>query len=354
MKILVYGAGAIGGYLGGRLFQYGNDVTLLSLPFAIEPIIEHGLTISEADETVTLQPPCVVSLEEAFANDNQYDLILVTMKSYDLDAACTAIYPFIKQPTVFMTVGNGIGVERPFIEQFGPQQILAGSLTTPVRKANDHHLIIERPDRGLGLAMTQPGMSAAKWVDLFNNAHISTISAVDYASMKWSKAFLNIVGNATSAILNRPPGDVYQMPGMFAVEVAMLRETLAVMDKKGLTVMDLPGSAARQLAFGVRRVPKFLLKPILTKIVAGGRGDKMPSFQIELALGSNRSEVIFHNGAIAETGEKVGVSTPVNATLNSVLMQITTGAVDWTEYDGQPQRLINQISLATHSNARLK
>lgn len=343
MKILIYGAGAIGGYLGGRLYQFGNNVTLLSLPFAIEPIIEHGLTISEADETVTLQPPCVVSLEEAFTDNKQYDLILVTMKSYDLDAAREAIYPFITQPTVFMTVGNGIGVERPFIEQFGSAQVLAGSLTTPVRKANNHHLIIERPDRGLGLAMTQPGMHAAKWVDLFNNAHITTISAVDYESMKWSKAFLNIVGNATSAILNRPPGEVYQMPGMFDIEVAMLRETLMVMDKKGLTVMDLPGSAARQLAFGVRRVPKFLLKPILTKIVAGGRGNKMPSFQIELASGSNRSEVIFHNGAIAEAGKEVGIPTPVNATLNSILMQITTGVVNWEEYDGQPQRLIEQI-----------
>ncbi len=159
----------------------------------------------------------------------------------------------------------------------------------------------------------------------------------------WSKAFLNIIGNATSAILNRPPGEVYQMPGMFDVEVAMLRETLAVMDKKGLTVMDLPGSAARQLAFGIRWVPKFLLKPILTKIVAGGRGDKMPSFQIELALGSNRSEVIFHNGAIAEAGQAVSVPIPVNAALNSILMQITTGAVDWVEYDGQPQRLLEEI-----------
>ncbi len=344
MKILVYGAGAIGGYLGGRLFQYGHDITLLSLPEAITPINEHGLTITEADKTVTLHPKTAGSLQAAFADNELYDLILVTMKSYDLDAAREAITPYLTATTpYFFTVGNGIGVERPFIDQFGAEHVIAGSLTTPVSKANNHHLIIERPDRGIGVAATSMGADNTRWVNLFQKAGVPAIGVADYTSMKWSKAFLNIVGNATAAILNCPPGDVYAMPGMFDLEVKMLRETAVVMQHKNLQFIDLPGSPARQLAFGVQRVPQFLLKPILTRIVAKGRGNKMPSFQIDLASGCGKSEVIYHNGAIAQTGQAVGVPAPVNATLNKVLMEITVGETAWESYMGQPQRLLSAV-----------
>jgi 2-dehydropantoate 2-reductase len=161
--------------------------------------------------------------------------------------------------------------------------------------------------------------------------------------MKWSKALLNIVGNATSAILNRPPGAIYKIDSLFDLEKEMLRETLAVMDALKIKVIDLPGSPATKLSFGVRRAPNMVLKPILTNVVAKGRGDKMPSFQIDLMAGKGKTEVIYHNGAIAKAGRARNIATPVNTALTNILVGLARQELDWRDYDGKPAKLLDEV-----------
>ncbi|MCZ7673432.1 MAG: hypothetical protein M5U34_43105 [Chloroflexi bacterium] len=126
------------------------------------------------------------------------------------------------------------------------------------------------------------------------------------------KSIPQYCGQRHLAILNRPPDAIYKVDSLFDLEKQMLRETLAVMKALNIKVIDLPGSPATKLAFGVRRAPNLLLKPILTNIVAKGRGDKMPSFQIDLMAGKGKTEVIYHNGAIAKAGLAHAIPTPVN------------------------------------------
>lgn len=123
----------------------------------------------------------------------------------------------------------------------------------------------------------------------------------------------------------------------------MLRETLAVMKALNIKVIDLPGSPATKLAFGVRRAPNLLLKPILTNIVAKGRGDKMPSFQIDLMAGKGKTEVIYHNGAIAKAGLAHAIPTPVNTALTNILVGLAREKLDWRDYDGKPAKLLAEV-----------
>ena len=344
MKILVYGSGAIGGYLGARLLHGGNQVVMLDRPSMSEAINEQGLIVEEAGETVHVKPQAVSSLAEAYAIHEAYDLVVLGLKSYDLHIALKDLAENGQDEATIFTVQNGIGIEGPFIETFGDGRVLAGSLTTPVSKKDTFHLIVERSDRGLGLAPTKPDLNIDHWVTLFSEASIETIGLVDYESMKWSKAFLNIVSNATSAILDMTPGAVYSDPDLFDLEVAMLRETVAVMVVRNLSVVNLPGSPARSLALAVQYAPRFLLKPILTKIVAGGRGDKMPSFYIDLVSGRGKSEVVYHNGAIAAAGETIRVPAPVNRVLNDTLLRLTNGELSRQDFSGNPQRLLSELN----------
>jgi 2-dehydropantoate 2-reductase len=178
---------------------------------------------------------------------------------------------------------------------------------------------------------------------LLTEAGVPTEVMADYQPMKWSKAFLNIVGNATSAILNRPPGAIYKIDSLFDLEKQMLRETLAVMAAYKIKVVDLPGSPATKLVSGVRRAPNFLLKPILTNMVAKGRGDKMPSFQIDLMAGKGKTEVIYHNGAIAKAGRARNIPTPVNTALTNILVGLASKELDWRDYDGKPAKLLAEV-----------
>ena len=341
MKILVYGAGAVGGYLGARLAHQNHDVTLVARPTTATMISEHGLFIAETDAEFRVRPAVVNSIAQAFMDsETAYDLIIMGMKAYDIPPAIDHLVAFCPDPAAILTIQNGINAEQPIIDQFGPEKVIAGAFTMPVRRETPNHLVIERSDRGFGLTAVHPNTDLTPWLTLFQQTAIPTEVIGNYRAMKWSKAFLNIIGNATSAILNRPPGVIYKSDAIFDLEARMLRETLAVMKALNIPVIDLPGAPAKRLAAGVRRAPRFILKPILTRIVDTGRGDKMPSFHIDLYAGKGKSEVLYHNGAIAKAGQEAGVPTPVNRTLTSVLWALTQEKIDWREFDGRPRRLI--------------
>ena len=342
MKILVYGAGAVGGYLGGRLAQHGHDVTLITREVTADFINERGLDITEEETTETSHPRAVVSVAQAFANDDEYDVIIMSMKSYDLVAAMDPLVAFCPDPKLIISTQNGIDVERPLLDQFGAEKVIAGSVTTPIRRETSYHLIVERADRGLTLSALHKSQNVNQWVKLFNSASIDTKRIKSYESMKWSKVFLNIVGNAAAAILSRKPGIIYKSDKLFDIEMKMLRETVAVMDKRKIKMIDLPGSPATKLALALK-MPRALMKPILTKQVSSGRGDKMPSFYYDLQNDKGKTEVIYHNGAIAKAGKTLGIPTPVNAAYNDLLVALINHEENWEDYNGKPKALVEVI-----------
>jgi 2-dehydropantoate 2-reductase len=137
-----------------------------------------------------------------------------------------------------------------------------------------------------------------------------------------------------------PPAKVLSPPGLFKLEITMLREALAVMRAQGIRVVDTPKTPVRLLALAAR-LPAFLSRPLMVKAVGGGRGRKMPSFHIDLYAGRGKSEVEWLNGAVVRYGEKVGVQTPVNRVLNDTLLALTRGELLVSEFSGQPAKLIN-------------
>lgn len=343
MDILVYGAGAVGGYLGARLLQQKHQVTMIAREVTAELITLNGLSITEHGERERVRPKVLTSAMAAFQDGRAYDLIIMGVKSYDLEEALNTIVAFCPQPPTILTTGNGIGVEQPFVAQFGAEKVIAGSVTIPLSKQTSDHIVVQKEGRGLALAPTQAKQNIKQWGALFQKAGITTQLENNYQAMKWSKALLNMVGNATSAILNRKPGILYKSDAIFNLEVQMLQETLAVMKAKKLPVIDLPGSSAKKLAFGVRRLPRSMLKGRMVSAVTSGRGDKMPSFHIDLTSGKGKSEVIYHNGAVAAAGKALGIATPVNAALNDILLKLIREEMDWREFDGRPQRLMAEV-----------
>lgn len=162
--------------------------------------------------------------------------------------------------------------------------------------------------------------------------------------MKWTKLLTNLLANATAAILDMTPAQIFASPALFAIERRQLREALAVMDARHIPVVGLPGTPSRELAAIIRTLPPFLARPLLARSVGAGRGAKMPSFHIDLHAGRGQSEVDYLNGAVARAGAAEGIPTPVNATLTRILLSLTRGEIPLSEYAGRPERLIAEIN----------
>jgi 2-dehydropantoate 2-reductase len=123
MRILVVGAGAVGGYFGGRLLQAGRDVTFLVRPRRAAELAKHGLTIrSPVGDFHRPSPPTV--LQEDLAQP--FDLVLLSCKAYDLDGAMASFAKAVGPTTAILPLLNGMRHIDQLAERFGREHVLGG------------------------------------------------------------------------------------------------------------------------------------------------------------------------------------------------------------------------------------
>lgn len=123
MKILVLGAGATGGFFGGRLANAGADVTFLVRPKRQALLAANGLRIESARGNIALP---VATVTKANASDG-YDVVIVSCKAYDLDSAIDAIRPAVGERTYILPLLNGLKHLDILDAAFGRDRVLGGT-----------------------------------------------------------------------------------------------------------------------------------------------------------------------------------------------------------------------------------
>ncbi len=122
MRILVVGAGAIGGYFGGRLLQAGRDVTFLVRPGRAGQLARTGLSIRSPRGDVDLAAPTVLAEQL----DRKFDLVLLSCKAYDLAGAMDSFAPAVGPQTSILPLLNGMRHLDLLEQRFGADAVLGG------------------------------------------------------------------------------------------------------------------------------------------------------------------------------------------------------------------------------------
>lgn len=122
MKILVVGAGAVGGYFGGRLLEKGEDVIFLVREGRRKQLQNLGLDIESIHGNVLLHPKTILTGDDA----GPFDVILLATKSYHLDGAIKDIRPYITEETVIMPLLNGMAHFEVLEKEFGADRVVGG------------------------------------------------------------------------------------------------------------------------------------------------------------------------------------------------------------------------------------
>jgi 2-dehydropantoate 2-reductase len=339
LSCLVFGAGAIGTYIGGSLALHGERVVFLERPEVTTTVIQHGLHLNMFGQEQILSKPNVVGSIEAAMDMHPFDLAIIALKSFDTQNIVKIIQPYADELPPFLCLQNGVENEAVLGEVLGADKVIAGVVTSAVGRRAVGDIILERA-RGVGVSLEHP--IAARVLAALHNAGLNVRGYQNGSDMKWSKMLTNLLANATTAILNLSPAQIFDHPGLFRVEIAQLRETLDTMHKLGLKVTDLPGTPVRALGF-CATLPDLISRPILRKGVGSGRGGKMPSFHIDLYNNRGESEVDYLNGAVVRFGSKVGIPTPVNRFLNETLLALTRGQLPLDLYAGKPDVFISAL-----------
>jgi len=339
MKVLIVGAGAIGSLLGNRLAQAGHEVTLVGRPGYVNAVRERGVGLDEAGRRVYVKSVRAVTHVAEVAAE-PFDLIAFTMKAYDTAAATAQVQPLARQGIPILIPQNGVGSEEVVAQVLGEATILSAVITLAVETLEPGLVRLSTARGGIGLAPTTPGQSVSPLAEALREAGFKVALYPHHRAMKWSKLLLNILGNASSAILDLPPDLVFAHRRLFALERAAFCEARAVMHALGLRPVSLPGYPVPLLAWGICSLPIWLLRPIFQRTIVRGRGGKMPSLHLDMTRGRRRSEVEFLNGAVVRQARGLGMDVPANEALYSTLMGIVRGEIPWEGHRGRPERLL--------------
>lgn len=343
MNILIIGGGAIGSLLAARLAAAGHAITLLDRPQTAALLQANGVRLVEADGRVSAPAVQIVAVpSEVFAH-TRFDLAVLAVKAFDTAAAIEPLRPFFPATTPLLSVQNGVGNEALLAELLSAP-ILAGSLTTPVEVLAPGHVRVARASHRLAVAPwrgdSQPQQAAA----LFAGAGFTVQTFADGPALKWTKLLMNMLANAQAAILDMTPVVVFAQPELARLEVLAWREALAVMRAQGLTPVSLAGYPMALVGALVRRLPVGLVRPVMGRFIAGGRGSKPPSLVYDLRpQPRGRSEVAWLNGAVADQARALGLPAPVNATFTRVLLDLVQGRASVDHWRGQPERLLAAV-----------
>lgn len=349
ISVLTFGAGAIGTYVGGSLALAGHRVVFIEQPSVAAELSQRGLRLDvaidkhrRAAEPLIVPPTsfeCVASLGEAMQR-GPFEVAIFAMKSFDTATALEGIKPFADRMPPILCLQNGVDNEPAIAAVLGLEHVIAGTVTGSVARRAAGDIVLEKA-RGIGIAAGHPLSERLK--DALNMAGLNAHLYPRALDMKWSKVLANLPGSATSAIVDMSPAEVFAHPGLYDLEMRMSHEALAVMAAQGIHAVNLPKIPVRALALALR-MPPFLARPVLVKVVGGGRGGKMPSFHIDLHAGRRKSEVEWLQGAIVRYGEKSGVPTPVNRLLTETLLALVRGEVPMTEFSHRPENLVGLLA----------
>jgi 2-dehydropantoate 2-reductase len=214
VRVLVVGPGAVGSFLGGTLAAVGHDVTLLGRRPAAhaEPAT---LVLAEPDGTRTVPVRRVADPDEA----DTPDLVILAVRQMDLGAALETAARWPAVP--LLTVQNGVGAEDLARAARDAAPVLAGSLTAAVEAQPGG--VRRLRAGGMGVAVVpgggEPAASAiaSDLAAAWTSAGLPARTYPDPVAMKWSKLLANLVGNATSALLDLSPGEVYRDARTYAI-----------------------------------------------------------------------------------------------------------------------------------------
>lgn len=214
MKILVLGAGAIGGYFGARLAHAGADIAFLVRERRAAQLREHGLVVRSphGDFTQPARPVLASELREI------YDLVLLACKAYDLDAAIESIRPALGASSHVLPLLNGVAHIPRLQDAFGAARVLAGSCGIPVTLTPQGEIVQLTPLHRIVFGpLPQSGGDGQRKLEellaLFRKTPVDAVLAADMWQDLWEK----FVGLATLAamtcLMRSTVGDILEAEG---------------------------------------------------------------------------------------------------------------------------------------------
>ena len=295
LNIAVLGAGALGCAIGGTLAEAGHKVLLINRNAAhVQAINTHGLVMRGPQGERTVRARAAVNAE----GQSPVDLVIVLVKSFHTASAMQAATALVGPDTVVLSLQNGLGHEDILADIVGRSHVLAGKTYVGGVMLAPGRIIAGTAGKETLIGELDGSVSprAQRIAGAFNQAGLATTVSDNIMGTMWDKLLINVATGALSSITRLTYGALYKIAEVEATAVAAVQEAMCVAHASGV-----------RLSYTDPKAPWL-------KAAAGLPDDFKTSMLQSLEKGSV-TEIDFINGAVVRLGQRLGVPTPVNATL---------------------------------------
>jgi 2-dehydropantoate 2-reductase len=292
MHIVVFGAGGIGGYFGGRLAEAGEQVTFIDQGAHLQAMLKSGLRVDSIKGDFTVQP---VTATDTPAQVKDVDVILVCVKAWQIPAVAKALRPMVGSSTFIIPLSNGIDNVSVIADAVGMEHVVGGlsSIFSHIASPGYIQHTGAEPFIGLGELDNCPSERCENFLEILENAGIEAEIPADINLAIWEK-FLFIIGLGGIGALTRVPvGNYRKMRGVIEMFEAALQEGYSVAIKQGI---HLPADIVAKIINSLDPIPPDTITT-LERDIMNGQPSELENF----------------NGKIVHLGESLNIPTPVNS-----------------------------------------
>lgn len=238
MRILVMGAGGLGGYYGGMLARGGQAVTFVARGANLTAIAERGLQLHTDGQVYETGPlPAVATPAEA---RGPFDLVLFTVKTYDMETAADALRPAVGAGTAVLPLQNGVEATDRIGAILGPERVLCG--LTYLSSAHTSPGVIMQPNATRGITFGEPsGERTARVAAIaaaLEGAGIPAIVPPNPRLAVWQKFIMQAPHATLTSSYMTAVGPIRQSPEGLAMYRTLMAETVAVGRAAGVPIPD--------------------------------------------------------------------------------------------------------------------
>jgi 2-dehydropantoate 2-reductase len=232
MRILVVGAGAIGGYFGGRMLQAGRDVTFLVRPRRAAELASAGLVIKSPNGDVTLKNPPTVQADKLA---EKFDVVLLSCKAFDLEDAIKSFAPAVGPQTAIIPLLNGMLHLDVLDRKFGPERVLGGLCAIAVT-LNEHREVVQlAPMQSLNFGERDGQLSdrVRAIAEIMASGKFGSVASEHIVQEMWEKWVFLASLAASTCLMRSSVGNILASPGGKDFILGMLDECSAVAAAEG-------------------------------------------------------------------------------------------------------------------------
>jgi 2-dehydropantoate 2-reductase len=232
MRILVVGAGAIGGYFGGRMRQAGCDVTFLVRPRRAAELAESGLVIKSPHGDVTLKNPPTVQADKLA---EQFDVVLLSCKAFDLDDAINSFAPAVGPATAIIPLLNGMRHLDALDTKFGRERVLGGLCAIAATLNEKREVVQLAPLQSLSFGERDGKLSdrVRAIAEVFAKGNFDSAASETIVQDMWEKWIFLASLAASTCLMRTSVGNILAAPGGKDFVLGMLDECSAVAAAEG-------------------------------------------------------------------------------------------------------------------------